>query len=375
MSSDIQKLDRSYPRSPVDADEIDVIDVLRKIWQGKVLIAVIVLISSALTFVVLSLLPSYYKVEATIDAISAIQLRPVSPSILSNIGGSHVSALEYQVPALDEKKIYDRVILQVNSLALLKDFWEKKTGKILDLTPGAASTDELREFKKFYKKFVLETPNAKLSDVTARKVSVESKSPNDGVTLLNSYLEFVNQQVCLELLQKLEVSYSANIKALTVSYNARNLIEQQALSDYLLKLRENIKVAQSLGIKEIPFKSLENIQLRILDSQEYLLGTKSLAEQVDILVARQAKSLASYSPDLRNMEIWLTQMNADLSRIKEIDGKIRLFSVVNRPTSSMDPVAPKKPLIFIALVFLSGILGVIVVLVNSGIQERNSRVK
>jgi LPS O-antigen subunit length determinant protein (WzzB/FepE family) len=372
MYSDRRK-NSNYATSGLDSsDEIDVVDVLKKIWRGRVLIFSMVAINFVVTMIALALMPSYYRIEATVDAVTPIQLRPINPSVLSNIAESRLVPLEYQVPVLDEKKIYNRAILQINSLSLLKDFWEKHTGKVLNLSPNAEPTPESQAFKKFYQKFVLESSNPKLVDVSARKIFMESQSPTEGVKLLDEYLEFVNQQVWLELAQKLEVSYKANIDALTRSYNARNVIEQQSLSDHLIKVRESLKIAESLGIRETPFKSLENIQLRILDSQDYLMGTKSLAQQVDILVARQGKSLAPYSADLRNMEIWLEQMNTDLRRIKELDGVVRLFSVVNKPTSSLDPVAPKKTLILVAIVLLSGILGVFIVLIRSVVRAKKT---
>jgi chain length determinant protein (polysaccharide antigen chain regulator) len=365
MYSDRRKKTNYASEHLDNSDEIDIVDVLKKIWNGRVLIGGIVFITAIITFIALKMTTSYYKIEATIDAVAAIQLRPLSPSALGNS--------EYQVPVLNEKKIYDRVLLQVNSLSLLKDFWEKKTGKALDLSPDATPTEESVAFKKFYRSFVLEASNPKLLDVSARKISLVSESPTKGVELLNNYLEFVNQQMWLEQSKKLEESYNANLTALTISYDARNLSEQQSLSDRLVKVRENVKIAESLGIRETPFKSLENIQLKVLDSQDYLLGTKSLMQQVDILVDRQGKSLAPYSTDLRNMETWLAQMRIDQQRLKESDGKILLFSIVNKPTSSIDPVAPKKMLIFLAVVFFSGIFGVFVVLVRSAIQTRKSQ--
>ncbi|MES2673337.1 MAG: Wzz/FepE/Etk N-terminal domain-containing protein [Pseudomonadota bacterium] len=347
-----------------NSDEIDMLDLLKKIWRARILIAKIVLISAIIALIALTISPSYYKIETTIDAVSAVQLRPLSPSILGSV--------EYQTPAPDEKKIYDRVLLQVNSLSALKAFWEKRTGKTLDLAPDAPSTDESRSFKKFYKALVLDPLNSKTPEITARKISLTYRDPKEGVKLLNDYLVFLNQQMWLEQSQKIQENYNANLKALAVSYDSRNLTEQQKLTDELTKIRENVKIAESLGIKETPFKALENIQLKILDSQDYLLGTKALMQQIDILVARQGKSLAPFTVDLRNMEMWRDQMNIDLQRIKELDGNINLFSIVNPPASSLDPVKPNKPLIFIAVVFLATFFGICLVLIRSAVKNHRA---
>ena len=85
----------------METDEKDLKELFIKIWEGKRIIGTVVLVSAVTAFITLSLVPSYYRIETTIDTISPDQLRSLMPSIL---GSS-----EYQVPAPDGKKIYDRV--------------------------------------------------------------------------------------------------------------------------------------------------------------------------------------------------------------------------------------------------------------------------
>jgi len=342
-------------------DEINLLEIFLKIWKGKFLIIGIVLVSAVIAFISLKMMTSYFKIDTTIDVATADQIRVLAPSV--------TGSTEYQVPILDAKKIYDRVLLQANSLPLLKAFWEKRTGKPLLLNPGDPVSEENQGFRKFYESFVIEASNPKTPEVTARKISLEYRDPVSGIKLINDYLDFLNQQALLGEIQRLESSYNANLSALAVSYSARNLIEQRKLDDELVKIRENLKIAESLGIKETPFRELENIQLKVLDSRDYLIGTKPLSQQIDILVARQGKSLAPFSADLRNMETWRDQMTVDLERLKVMKDKVRLFSVINKPDASPDPVKPKKTLIFIVIVFLSGILGIAIVLIRGAVQS------
>jgi LPS O-antigen subunit length determinant protein (WzzB/FepE family) len=169
--------------------------------------------------------------------------------------------------------------------------------------------------------------------------------------------------------QDLKLAYKANLNALEINYEALNKIEQSRLSDKIIVLQENFKLAESLGIRETPFKELENIQLRVLDGKDYLLGTKPLAQQIEILTARQGKSLAPFSLELRNLEIWRDQMNSDVERLSAL-GNIRLFFVVNSPEASLDPVKPKKVLIFLAVIFISIVFGIFIVLLRPAILAR-----
>lgn len=356
-----------------NSDEIDLFEIFEKIWNGKLLIAGIVLASAILAFVILKMTSSYYRIETTIDKVDVEELRPLYPTILDGkeykVLDGKVAFLEYQISIPDENKIYDDALLKINSLSFLKNFWEKRTGIPLELKRDAALTDNAIEFKKFQQSFLLDTANLKTPTVTARKISFEYPDSEEGMKLLGQYLDFVNQQLWLEYSAKVDASYSSSLQALEISYNTKKMIESRKLNDDLIVWRENLKIAEALGIKETPFKELENIQSSLMNSRLYLLGTKPLAKQIEIFVARQGASLSPYSPELRKMETWREQMVLDLQRIKDLNNKIHLFSVVNQPQSSLDPVKPQRALIFVAVVFLSGIFGVFLVLIRSAIRS------
>lgn len=352
----------------INNDGVDLGELLDKIWKGRMLIAVIVISSAICAFAVLKLSSSYYKIEATVDALPTDQLRALFPSVLDS--------KEYQVPAPDEKKIYGKVLLQIGSLSSLRAYWEFKTGKALPDTKEDIKSDSdrenLKEFKKFASVLYLESQNSKTPEITARKISIEHTSRVLGVAMLKEYLAFSAHQVLSEQIEQMNLSFEASLKSLNLNYVNRTKIEERKLNDALINLRENLKIAESLGIKETPFKDLENIQLKILDGQGqgYLLGTKAIAQQIDILTARQGKSLAPFSADLRNMENWRIQMESDLERIKALDGKLQLFSVVNPPEATFDPVRPNKLLILIGVIFVSGFLSVFIVLIRAFLAER-----
>lgn len=361
----------SQPTSKIENidsnSEIDFLAFFEKIWTDRKFISIFILVSAISALILIKLVPSYYRIDATIDSVPGDQLRPLFPSVLDS--------REYQVPSPDERKIYNRVLLQIGSLALLRSFWEKHTGKILPLEENITSTDEGQAFRDFVDDFTLEPPNPKAGDVTARKITLEDTKRSQGIALLNEYLNFVAQQVWQEQVKQMEASYESSLSALAVNYNNKVLVEERRLSDSLINLQESLKLAQSMGIKDTPFKELENIQLKVMDSRDYLLGTKSLSSQIEMLIARQGKSLAPYSPELRHMETWREQMTSDMKRLKELEGKLKLFAVVNPPEASLNPIRPKKGLIFIAVLFLSGLLSVSIVLIRGAVQERKQKSK
>jgi len=365
--------DEKYRRETYD--EIDFMEICKKLWTDRYIIVGITLFGAIVALIYLSITPSYYKIEATVDAVLPEQLRPLRPVILESkayqspapaqIAPVVFDGKEFQASPPDEKKIYDKVLLQIGSFNILKSFWEAKIGKVLDLSIGAPVTEETKAFKRFFESFELIVLNPKVPEVTARKITIEYQNPKQGVELLNEYLNYVNAQVWSDHMEIVESAYLANLKSLDVSYESRNSIERNKLDDEVIELRENLKIAESLNIKETPFKELENIQLKILDGRDYLLGTKALSQQLETLLARQGKPLSPFVSDLRSMEIWKEQITADLQRIKELKGKVHLFSIVNAAGSTLDPVKPKKALIFCGAIFMSILAGAFIVLVRS----------
>lgn len=358
------------------SDEIDLLELCNKIWEGRYLVFGVVIANGLIALLILGFITSYYSIYATVDASTEDQLRLIAPSYLK-VNDSQLysiddkkKSVEYQISYPDTKKIYDRVLLQINSMTVMKAFWEKRFEVSLDLRPGVPETDDVTEFRRFYKSVFLESSNPKTPEVTARKISVEYESSTEGVKILNDYMDFVSEYIWLNYLDDLDAAYRVNLKALETNYQALNKIEQRRLSDKIVVLHENFKLAESLGIKETPFKELENIQLRVLDGKDYLLGTKPIAQQIEILTARQGKSLAPFSVELRNMEIWKDQMNSDLERLAGLKGSVRLFSVINQPESSLDTIRPKKVMIFTAVIFISAFFGICIVFVRSAILTR-----
>ncbi len=349
-----------------EVEEIDLLELFERLWQGKRLIGGIVLLGALLGLVVLKLLPSYYSIEATIDVLPTEQFRLLNPS---QIGSS-----EYQVESPDAKKIYERVLLQANSTKSLKDFWQARTGQALDLGADSEENGNLNAFMKFQERFTVSSQNTKTPDNLSRKLSLYFESRQEGTELLSDYIDFINHYTSNEILARLKDSYTVSLAELEADYKIRSLNEEKKLADVLMGLRESLKVAETLGVRDIPFKDLENIQLKILDEQSYLLGTKYLNQRIDILVERQGKSLAPYSVELRNMENWKEMMTADLRRLGEQKG-VRMFSIVNVPEASIKPIKPNKLLIFIGLLCLLFIVAATIVLLMSSLKARNQAIK
>lgn len=331
----------------LDSDEIDLAKLIRNIWQGK---WIIVAWTAALVLLMLSyafLRTPIYKIESIISHAQSSSLIPIQPSILE-VGGVHA------VPKLDEKVVYNSTLLQLGSINVIREFWSVHS-------PGK-DEQSVNEFRAFVSGLSVDSVNAKGEEPQSRRVAAKFSDPAKGEDTLNAYLEFLNKRIQMQFVEDLNRSFKASV--ITID-NSISLLEEDAqknLSYELLKLKENYEIAKSLKITATPYKDLENIGLSIMDGRDYLLGTDALTLQIDMLSARQGKSMRGYNKRINDLFLARSVIESDIAKLTEFKGYVPMFKVENRAESSIYPIGPGKLVLLIAGLFAGLFLGCLHVL-------------
>jgi chain length determinant protein (polysaccharide antigen chain regulator) len=318
------------------------------------------------TAIGLKLQAPIYKVEALLDKTSAYDIQALQPSKL-------LDGEDYQVPALEKEAFYAALITQAGSLNTRRLFWESWSKQPLSTDPNASKSPNDIAFKKFIRSFSLTPPNPKNPATTLSQLTLETSDPSAGVDVLSAYLDFVNTRVVEQFVAQLEKGYASSLQRLAIDYAALQEREQQQLQDDLIKLNEALGLARSLKIIETPYEQLSGIELKVVDDRHYLLGTRVLTEEIKSLEERSNKPLSAFVPQLRNMEHWQQVMQNEMIKLTSVKNQIQAFELASPAVSSLDPIKPKKLLIFIAALFVSGILGVTLVLIRQGIKSYRAR--
>ncbi len=347
-------------------DEIDLLELVAVLWSGKWIILGIILVSGILGFIVIKRMSSIYSIDAILDQTSSYRLERIQPSNLE--GGIH-----YKVQEIAPNTIYSTSLAYANSLYVKRLFWEDLTGEQPSLSESNLSDNDKR-FKAFSNSLIVTLPEGRAPESsTLSTLALESEMPIEATELLRSYLNFVDRQTITELTDQLRVGYTASLLRLESDYQSLLAREQQKLEDQLIRLSEAFEVAKALNIVETPYEQVENVELTILDNRLYLLGTRTLVEEINSLKARLDKPLGAFVPLLRDMEHWKEQLERDLKRLENAAELVHAFVIVSPPESSIDPVKPNKLLIFVAVLFASGILGVVIVFTREGIRSYKAR--
>lgn len=317
----------------LDSDEIDLAKLIRNVWRGKWIIAAWSAAAILLMLCYALLRTPVYKIESIISHAQSSSLIPIQPSIL-DVAGVH------SVPKLDENVIYNSTLLQLESTNVLREFWSTYSSN-----KGEESNNE---FRAFVNGLNVESVNPKADEPQSKRISARFSEPEKGENTLNAYLDFINKRIQNQFIEEINRSFKASLVTIDNSISLLEEDAQKNLSYELLKLKENYEVAKSLKITATPYKDLENIGLSILDGRDYLLGTDALTLQIDMLSARQGKSMRAYNKRINDLFLARSIIESDIARLSGFKGSVPMFKIENRAESSIDPVGPRKLILLIS---------------------------
>ncbi len=327
--------------SSLENDEIDLGKLFKSLWERK---WVVIAWASAAAFLALGyalMRTPIYKVEAVISPTQASDLIPIQPSVLNVADVS-------TVPKLDEKVIYNSVLLQLNSTNVIREFW-------FTFATGELKND--LKFRSFVKSLSANSVNPKGEEPQSRRVAVNYENPEEGTNSLNLYLEFINSRIQKQYIEQMNRSFNASLLAIDNSIALLEANGQKNLSYDLLKLKENYEIAKSLKIKSTPYKDLENIGLSLLDERDYLLGTDALELQITTLSAREGKSLRAYDKKIDDLFLARAVAQSDISRLARFEDSVPMFKIESSAEPSIDPIGVSKIILLIGGIFVGLFIG------------------
>ncbi|GAB1268515.1 LPS O-antigen chain length determinant protein WzzB [Aurantivibrio infirmus] len=346
-------------------DEVDLIELVALLWRGKWIVVGVMLIFGIASVWYLKITPSIYRIDAILDETSSYRLQRIQPSKLK--GGE-----EYQVQPVNLEIVYSTALAHANSLYVKKLFWQQSAKERGISQPNGIEYEKY--FKVFSNNLSVTVPDTTIPDSSLHSfLALESKNPKESTQLLKAYLDFVDRHTIAELIDQLTAGYTTSLLKLESDYDSLIEQEKRKLADELVRLKESLEVARALNIVETPYDEVENVELGFIENRQYLLGTRVLNEEIKSISARQQKPLAAFVPLLRNMEHWKEQLENDLRRTQGAEDVVNSFVIVSPPQATLDPIKPKKLLIFIASLVVAGVLGVIIIFVREGVKSYRSR--
>ncbi len=362
-----------YPHYAYPAnDEIDLKELFSALWQGKWLIIVTTLLFSVAAIGYALTAQEWWSAKATVSqpqlqGIASYQqaVKRYQPlfDVYQEDGSIIVSeALDLLI---DPEVIFKRFIQEFNANGTKRRFMQTNPTFLTLQKQTMEQNNDPEVMQKLYEEW-FERIQASAVDKKANDIftlSFQSVDKASSLTLLNDYIQFVNQTLNQQLNANL-------ISILTAKYGElaqqeKNLLQQAQLRLHveLERTQYALNIAEAADIKQ-PVQNLGEQEIFAIN-----IGSRALKAKVDAL--KSIKDLSVFEPRLAILQSKLSQF--DLETLSaEAKWSINGFYYLDQPEQPLTRDKPKRALIVVLGALLGGMLGVAIVLVRFAFRSGES---
>ncbi|EOX4258808.1 LPS O-antigen chain length determinant protein WzzB [Vibrio cholerae] len=353
-----------YPHYAYPAnDEIDLKELFAALRQGKWLIIIITLLFSVAAIGYALTAQEWWSAKATVSqpqlqGIASYQqaVKRYQPlfDVYQEDGTIIVSnALD---SLIDPKLIFQEFIQTFNANGTKRRFMQTNPTFLTLQKQILDQTDDPEVMQMLYEEWF---ERIKASEVGKNNdtftLSFQSVDKASSLTLLNEYIQFVNQTLNQQLNDDLLSTLATKYGELT--QQEKNLLQQAQLRLHveLERTQYALSIAEAADIKQ-PVQNLGEQELFAIN-----IGSRALKAKVDAL--KSIKDLSVFEPRLVILQSKLSQF--DLETLSaETKWSVNGFYYLDQPEQPLTRDKPKRALIVVFGGLLGGMLGVAMVLVR-----------
>ncbi|EGR5122800.1 LPS chain length-determining protein [Vibrio cholerae] len=354
-----------YPNYTYNADdEIDLKELFSALWKGKWLIIITTLLFSVAAIGYALTAQEWWSAKATVSqpqlqGIASYQhaVKRYQPlfDVYQEDGTIIVSnALD---SLIDPKLIFQQFIQTFNANGTKRRFMQTNPTFLTLQKQMLGQTDDLEVMQTLYEGW-FERIQASAVDKKANDIftlSFQSVDKASSLTLLNDYIQFVNQTLNQQLNDDL-ISTLATKNGELIQQQ-KNLLQQAKLrlQVELERTQYALNITEAADIKQ-PVQNLGEQELFSIN-----IGSRALKAKVDAL--KSIKDLSVFEPRLAILQSKLSQF--DLETLSaEAKWSVNGFYYLDQPEQPLTRDKPKRALIVVLGGMLGGMLGVAMVLVR-----------
>ncbi|MEN5201199.1 Wzz/FepE/Etk N-terminal domain-containing protein [Pseudomonas wadenswilerensis] len=336
-------------------DEIDLIDLFRCIGEQRWLVLAVLV----LALVVAS---GYAFLSRPIYEARGYVIPPTQNGIADfNYGRTKESGLE----PFSVKDVYEVFLRNLQGESLRREFFENQY--LTSLTEAQRSEPQSLLYQRFSREVTVLPADKAASDRYV--VVVRNSDPVKAAEWTKLYIERAGQQATSEMVRN--ATREAEVRARNISQQISNMREsgQKVREDLIVRLREALRVAKSIGLENPPIISGDltaEVSAKMDGELAYMRGSKALLAEIENL--EQRRSDDPFIERLRELQTSYS-FYSGLDVSPENVSVYRVDGVVELPD---EPVKPKKLLIVGAATVLGAGLG-LVLAVGWGLYSRGRK--
>lgn len=346
-------------------DEIDLIELLKTLWDKKIWI-----ILSTFVFTALAGVYAFTAKEQWTSTAEVIEPKVSDLGSYFNIRKEYARILgqEFDVNKL-KKELFEKFNLTSEALDKRKVFFEQSS-VYKKLSEGKKEQDKRVILSELMTKdLVVTKPDLKKEpDAQGRKVSFATETPIEAQDTLQQFIAFTGQEAYRLELDDFLIAFNEVVSDLNYEKTKfeRDLTIQKRIQ--LENLNNALKIAQEAGIKDyaksfnsandsaIQALAMSEVKLPLSDSKLsdgsylFMLGEKYLKAQIDVL----NQEAIVYPPRYYEVAAQLKELEPLLMKVKE--AKANTFSYQASPDYPVTKDKPKRAIILVIGAVIGGLL-------------------
>jgi chain length determinant protein (polysaccharide antigen chain regulator) len=329
-----------------DADEIDLIELVRGLWAQKWLILGVTLLVTVGAGLYAFLSKPVYEAK--------LFIMPPTQNDIAELNYGRGKSTELNIYSI--KYVYDVFARNLQGESLRQKFFNEVYLPSLDEDERKGALDRL--YERFSRELAIRGPGKGTPDRFS--ITVQGVDPVQATEWARNYVQRASEAAESELIKN--VTAEASVRARNLEQRIVSLREnaQRVREDRIQQLREALKVAESIGLTTPAINSTAAVDITVEtgNKMDYQRGSKALAAEINALESRSSDD--AFIKDLRSLQMrynFYHKLNIDpegLSVYRQ-DGSVEV------PQS---PIKPNKVLIVI-LGFIAGfVLGGLIAFVR-----------
>lgn len=346
-------------------DEIDLIELLKTLWDKKIWILI-----STFVFTAIAGVYAFTAKEQWTSKAEVIEPKVSDLGSYFNIRKEYARILgqEFDVNKL-KKELFEKFNLTSEALDKRKVFFEQSS-VYKKLSEGKKEQDKRVILSELMTKdLVVTKPDLKKEpDAQGRKVSFATETPIEAQDTLQQFIAFTGQEAYRLELDDFLIAFNEVVSDLNYEKTKfeRDLTIQKRIQ--LENLNNALKIAQEAGIKDyaksfnsasdsaIQALAMSEVKLPLTDSKLsdgsylFMLGEKYLKAQIDVL----NQEAIVYPPRYYEVTSQLKELEPLLMKVKE--AKANTFSYQASPDYPVTKDKPKRAIILVIGAVIGGLL-------------------
>ncbi len=359
-----------YPHYAYPAnDEIDLKELFAALWQGKWLIIIATLLLSVAAIGYALTAQEWWSAKATVSqpqlqGIASYQQAVKRYQPLFDVYQEDGTVIVSNTldSLIDPKLIFQEFIQTFNANGTKRRFMQTNPTFLTLQKQMLGQTDDPEVMQTLYEGW-FERIQASAVDKKANDIftlSFQSVDKASSLTLLNDYIQFVNQTLNQHLNDDLISTLATKYGELT--QQEKNLLQQAQLRLHveLERTQYALSIAEAADIKQ-PVQNLGEQELFSIN-----IGSRALKAKVDAL--KSIKDLSVFEPRLAILQSKLSQFDLETLSV-EAKWSVNGFYYLDQPEQPLTRDKPKRALIVVLGALLGGMLGVAIVLVRFAFRK------